>query len=117
MVSSSVLAQKNRLWGLRRHDLWTPTHNTHEKEAEMTQAEETIHVQPAVLTTREAAQYLRVSLPTINRRVRSGELPYIRMGRSLRFRLADLDAYLASLVTQKWERYEKKGSTSLKKEE
>jgi len=82
----------------------------------MTQAAETIHVQPAVLTTREAAQYLRVSLPTINRRVRSGELPYIRMGRSLRFRLADLDAYLASLVTQKWERYEKKG-TSPKKEE
>ena len=82
----------------------------------MTQSAETIHVQPAVLTTREAAQYLRVSLPTINRRVRSGELPYIRMGRSLRFRLADLDAYLASLVTQKWERYEKKG-TSPKKEE
>lgn len=98
-------------------DLRALTHNTHEKEAEMTQATETVHVQPAVLTTREAAQYLRVSLPTINRRVRSGELPYIRMGRSLRFRLADLDAYLASLVTQKWERYEKKGSTSPKKEE
>jgi excisionase family DNA binding protein len=74
----------------------------------MTKPIETIPVKPAVLTTREAAQYLKISLPTLHRRVRAGGIPYLRIGRSLRFRVEDLDAFLASLVTSKWKDYKKK---------
>lgn len=80
----------------------------------MTQVIETVPVKPAVLTTREAAQYLKVSLPTLHRRVRAGGIPYLRIGRSLRFRVEDLDAFISSLVTRKWKTYKKQGSTPKK---
>jgi excisionase family DNA binding protein len=53
-------------------------------------------VRPAVLDKAEAAIYLKVSVTTVLRLVRSGELPHTRVGRSIRFRPADLDAYLES---------------------
>jgi excisionase family DNA binding protein len=74
----------------------------------MTKVIETVPVKPAVLTTREAAQYLKISLPTLHRRVREGEIPYFRIGRALRFRVEDLDAFVAALVTRKWKNYKKK---------
>ena len=50
----------------------------------------------AVLDVREAAAFLAVTPGTVYRLVRSGELAHTRIGRALRFRVADLEAYLAS---------------------
>jgi len=48
----------------------------------------------AVLDVREAAAYLALKPETVRRLVRRGELPHTRVGRSIRFRLVDLDRYL-----------------------
>lgn len=47
-----------------------------------------------VLTAEEAAAYLRVSLKTIYRLVTAGKVPGQKVGRSWRFRQADLVAFL-----------------------
>ncbi len=56
-----------------------------------------------VLSTREAAAYLSISLPTLFRLTRAGELAHLRIGRALRYRVEDLDAFLAARSTTKWE--------------
>lgn len=57
----------------------------------------------AVLDPREAAAYLAVSEMTLRRMVARGELPHVRLGEvGLRFRLVDLDAWLASKVSRTW---------------
>ena len=60
-----------------------------------------------VLDPHEAAAYLSVSRTTLYRLVRTG-LPHVRLGRSLRFRSADLDGYLEEKITRTWEPYEAK---------
>lgn len=57
----------------------------------------------AVLDTLEAAAYLGVSEPTLRRLIRDGEVPHIRIGRALRFRVADLDAYLNKQRSRFWD--------------
>jgi len=47
-----------------------------------------------VLTADEAAKYLRVSLKTLYRLVAAGKVPGQKVGRSWRFREADLVAFL-----------------------
>ena len=47
-----------------------------------------------VLTADEAAKYLRVSLKTLYRLVPAGKVPGQKVGRSWRFRQADLIAFL-----------------------
>lgn len=47
-----------------------------------------------VLTADEAAKYLRVSLKTLYRLVAAGQIPGQKVGRSWRFRRADLVAFL-----------------------
>lgn len=47
-----------------------------------------------VLTADEAAHYLRVSLKTLYRQVRAGQIPGQKVGRAWRFRRADLIAFL-----------------------
>lgn len=49
---------------------------------------------PALLDLEEAAEVLNYSTRTVRRRVSEGELPAIRDGRILRFRLADLEQYV-----------------------
>jgi len=58
-----------------------------------------------VLTTREAAAYLSISLPTLFRLTRAGELPHLRIGRVLRYRREDLEAFLESRTTTEWRNF------------
>jgi len=59
-------------------------------------------VLPAALTTKEAAAYLSISLPTLFRLTRAGDLPHLRIGRTIRYRREDLDAFLEARATTKW---------------
>ena len=59
----------------------------------------------AALSTREAAAYLGISLPTLFRLTRAGELAHVRIGRAIRYRPEDLDSFLASRATTKWENF------------
>jgi excisionase family DNA binding protein len=45
------------------------------------------------LTKREAAAYLSLSVSTLDRRVRQGYVPAIKLGRGVRFTVSDLLAY------------------------
>jgi excisionase family DNA binding protein len=45
-----------------------------------------------------------VSIETLYRLARAGELPHTRVGRSLRFRLVDLDCYLEEQTALYWKR-------------
>ena len=47
-----------------------------------------------LLTAREVAERLAVSSETVLVWVRKGELPAFRLGRAIRFRETDLDAWL-----------------------
>lgn len=50
-----------------------------------------------ILNTREAAQYVRLGKPTLERFRISGEGPhYCKLGGAVRYRKADLDAWLES---------------------
>jgi excisionase family DNA binding protein len=49
-----------------------------------------------VLTVAEVAEALRVSTMTVYRLVNTGELSGLRVGKNIRIRATDLDAYLAS---------------------
>jgi excisionase family DNA binding protein len=63
----------------------------------------------AVLDVREAAAYFGITSRQVYRLVRSGEIPHTRVGLSLRFRIEDLDRYLATRTTQTWSRVDKRG--------
>jgi excisionase family DNA binding protein len=54
-------------------------------------------VAPSVLTSEEAAKLLRMPIDVLRKRVRKGEIPAIKIGSLLRFRVVDLDAWLESL--------------------
>lgn len=57
--------------------------------------------QDQLLTLRQVAGRLQVSMSTIHRRIKAGELPTVRIGRSLRVRPEDLDAYIERHVETK----------------
>ncbi len=48
-----------------------------------------------LLTVSEVAQSLRVSNMTVYRLVSAGELPAVRVGRSVRLRAEDVESYLS----------------------
>jgi excisionase family DNA binding protein len=52
-----------------------------------------------LLTAREVADRLGFSVATVLRWARAGELPGLRVGRALRFREDELDAWLAERAT------------------
>lgn len=58
-------------------------------------------IAPALLTVAETARYLGVASSTLNnqRSLGVGGPPYVRVGRSIRYRRTDLEAYIASLET------------------
>lgn len=47
-----------------------------------------------LLTRREAANYLRISVPSLQRRIRDKGITFVRMGARVLFRREDLDACL-----------------------
>ncbi len=49
---------------------------------------------PELLTRREAAKYLRISVPSLQRRIRDKHIACVRMGARVLFRKGDLDACL-----------------------
>lgn len=51
-----------------------------------------------LLTSRETAGYLRISTRTLYTLTASGQLPAIRIGRAVRYRPADLAAYIERLA-------------------
>ncbi|MEM5461404.1 helix-turn-helix domain-containing protein [Paraburkholderia phytofirmans] len=57
-------------------------------------------ITPALLTTQEAAQYLGATAKTLEvwRSTRRYAIPYIKIGAKVRYRKADLDAWIASRV-------------------
>lgn len=58
---------------------------------------------PAVLNLADAAHYLGVGVGLLYRLMRSGRVPHARVGAcAIRFRVADLDAYLVEGTTRTW---------------
>ena len=54
-----------------------------------------------VLKAKEAAAYLQISKPFLDRMRISGDGPvYLKIGRAVRYRTADLDAWLATRLTR-----------------
>lgn len=51
---------------------------------------------PSLLTIEEVAEILRVSKTSVYRLVERCELPFCRVGRTLRFTRKDLESYLAA---------------------
>lgn len=49
-----------------------------------------------LMTPRQAAAFLTMSLSFVYKRSAAGELPCLRLGRKLRFRRSDLEAWLNS---------------------
>jgi len=52
-------------------------------------------VKERLMTAGEVASYLSCSLSTVRRLVARDEIPYFRLGKMVRFRRADIDAWLA----------------------
>lgn len=52
------------------------------------------------LTPQEVADHLRVSKMTVYRLLKNGELPSVRIGRSLRVRESDVNAFLKARFHQ-----------------
>ena len=48
-----------------------------------------------LMTAGEVASYLRCSISTVRRLTRRGELPHYRLGKIVRFRRDEIDAWLA----------------------
>jgi excisionase family DNA binding protein len=65
------------------------------------QAPETLEAaqNQALMTPQEAAQYLRISVATLQRLSRFGEIPGIHIGKLWRYKKSDLDEWLASKVS------------------
>ena len=54
---------------------------------------------PAALDTEAAARYIGLAASTLEKqRCAGGGVPFVKLGRAVRYRVADLDAYLASRV-------------------
>jgi excisionase family DNA binding protein len=68
------------------------------RNSEGERAQFTVHMTTPWLKINEAAEYARVSEPTIRREVRGGRLKAYRVGgkKALRFRVEDVDAWLLS---------------------
>ncbi len=62
---------------------------------------------PPLLTAEQAAKYLQLSLRSVRRLIATGELPCVRIGRSVRIRREEVMA-LVDRNTGVWTRYVRK---------
>lgn len=56
---------------------------------------------PPVLTSEEAAAFLKMPVGVLRKRVRDGEVPSFKIGKVLRFRVTELEAWLDALQNKK----------------
>jgi len=63
-----------------------------------------------LLTVEQLAERLAVNQMTVRRMVNRGQLPAVRIGRAIRFRPADVDAFLKSVRVLKDETLERRKS-------
>jgi excisionase family DNA binding protein len=54
-----------------------------------------LQVESDYFTTKELADYLQVTLPTVYKYVAKKEIPYIKLGRFVRFKKSDIKQWLA----------------------
>jgi len=54
-----------------------------------------VKAKPTVLDSDEAADFLRLPVDTLRKRVRAGEIPSFKIGSLLRFRVAELEQWIA----------------------
>jgi DNA binding domain, excisionase family len=47
-----------------------------------------------LLTVPEAAQKLRISIRSVNYRMKAGQIPFVKIGKSVRFLPADLERFI-----------------------
>lgn len=73
--------------------------NSQEKGTTMTETDEPQMGLVPLLTTREAADVLRVSERTLWTLTHDGEIPSVRVGRSVRYDQSDLAAWIAAHKT------------------
>ena len=52
-------------------------------------------IEPMLLNTRQAATLLNISERTVFSLIKEGKLPSVKIGRCLRFSVADLEAFIA----------------------
>jgi excisionase family DNA binding protein len=64
-----------------------------------------------LLTLREVAAYLRYSVRSVRRLIAVGRLPVVRLGRAIRVRRCDLEAFVASCRQERT--IEDKGSAGI----
>lgn len=62
-----------------------------------------------ILTLKETAVYLKISRQQAYKMVRSGELPHVRVGKSIRCKIKDLDLYIEEHTSKEWERVDERG--------
>ena len=53
-----------------------------------------------LLSVEEAASYLRIAVWTMRHWVSQRKIPFVRLGRLVRFRQADLDAYISKHIVK-----------------
>jgi len=82
----------------RRHEVWEAMERLAEAEAilDVERKRETPGAQ-RLLTTREAAGQLGISLTKLERAIRRGECPTTRLGRNVRLSEADIAQYVAGV--------------------
>jgi excisionase family DNA binding protein len=54
----------------------------------------------SLMTTHEVAQYLQVSVSTIKKKTASGNIPSVKLGRSVRYRPQDIFRYISDHTRQ-----------------
>lgn len=58
-------------------------------------------METGLLTIEKLSTYLSIKRKTLYAKVESGEIPHYRIGRLVRFRLAEIDAWLADCSSEK----------------
>ncbi|MDI6450524.1 helix-turn-helix domain-containing protein [Anaerobaca lacustris] len=51
-------------------------------------------VEPILLNTRQTARLLNISERTVFALVKNGDIPFVKIGRCLRFSMSDLEAFV-----------------------